>query len=67
MKLIRLIKGLFVHICIICSLALIVVHILDWYNPFMDFAGHTVIVQYTLIVCSLILGMSYIIVATLSV
>jgi len=34
--------------------------VLDWYNPFMDFEGNAVFVQYILIACSLVLGMSYI-------
>lgn len=60
MRFLRRIKGLLIHVCIICSLSLAVIHILDWYNPFMDFEGNAVFVQYILIVCSLVLGMSYI-------
>ncbi len=60
MKMVRLLKGLMAHLCIICSLALIVVRILDWYNPFMDFAGHTVWIQDILIACSFGSGVCYI-------
>lgn len=28
------------HLCIICSLVLISVQVLDWYNPYMNFGGH---------------------------
>lgn len=58
MKLIRWMKELMAHLCIICSLALVVVHILDWYNPFMDFAGHTTFLVDILIICSFFLGVS---------
>lgn len=60
MVFIRFIRGLMIHACIICSLALVAVHVLDWYNPFMDFAGHTVFLQYILIDCSLALGLIYV-------
>lgn len=60
MRVIRRIKGLLIHVCISCSLALAVIHILDWYNPFMDFEGNVVFAQYILIACSLVLGMFYI-------
>lgn len=28
------------QVCLICSMILIVVRILDWFNPYMDFMGH---------------------------
>ena len=60
MRIIRWMKELMVHLCIICSMALAVVYILDWYNPFMDFAGHTTFLVNILMICSLVLGISYV-------
>lgn len=60
MRILKIIQGLCIHICIICSLTMIVVQILDWYNPFMDFAGHTKYVLYTWCAASLIAGLIYI-------
>lgn len=57
MKLLRIIQKILIHIGIICSLALITVHILDWYNPFMDFAGHTVLILYILCGTTLLSGL----------
>lgn len=36
------------HLCIICSIVLLIIQILDWYNPFMDFMGHAMFVLYIL-------------------
>lgn len=41
MRRLRKIKGVLLHCCVICSIAEIIIQILDWYNPFMDFAGHS--------------------------
>ncbi len=55
-KMINIVKELSAHICIICSLVLLVIKILDWYNPFMDFMGRSEPVQYLLCIGALILG-----------
>ena len=39
MKVLDIIKIIAGHICIICSISLVVVQILDWFNPLMDFMG----------------------------
>lgn len=57
MKVFRIIKMIMGHICIICSLALLGVQILDWYNPFMDFMGHSAILLYLLCISSIFLGL----------
>lgn len=49
----------FVHISIICSMTLITAQILDWYNPFMDFFGHSVVVLYALYVSTLMAGLIF--------
>lgn len=41
-------RGILLHISVICSIACVIISVLDWYNPYMDFAGHAVFVQYTL-------------------
>ena len=56
MKTFRIIKMIMGHICIICSLALLVIQILDWYNPFMDFMGHSMILLYPLCISAAFLG-----------
>nr|WP_191383779.1 hypothetical protein [uncultured Lachnoclostridium sp.] len=33
-------KFIFSNLCIIGSIAMIAVSVLDWFNPYMDFAGH---------------------------
>lgn len=44
---------------IIFGLASLVIKILDWYNPFMDFSGHSDIIQCLLITFALITGIFY--------
>ena len=34
-------RGSLLHFCVICSLICITAKILDYYNPYMDFSGHT--------------------------
>lgn len=34
------VRGLLLHVGVICSFVCIMGKILDWYNPFMDFTGH---------------------------
>lgn len=60
MRFLRLLQRMIVHICIICSLTIITVHVLDWYNPFMDFEGHARFVLYTLCIGTLISGLLYV-------
>lgn len=38
-------KGFLLHIGVICSFVCIAAKVLDWYNPYMDFAGHIWFVQ----------------------
>lgn len=42
------IRGFLLHISVICSLACITAEALDWYNPYMNFSGHTFFVQLVL-------------------
>ena len=41
-------RGLLLHIGVICSYVCIIAKVLDWYNPFMDFTGHVWYIQITL-------------------
>ena len=59
MRFIRFIQRALIHICMICSLIMLVVHILDWYNPFMDFSGHTVLALYILCGGSILSGLIF--------
>lgn len=52
----KIVEKILNHICIICSIALLAVQILDWYNPFMDFMGHSIFLLYLLCVGTLLLG-----------
>lgn len=52
----KMVQKLLVHICMICSIALVIVHILDWYNPFMDFPGHSDFVLYVLCAGTILSG-----------
>lgn len=52
----RILKNAAGNICIICSLAFFIVLILDWYNPFMDFFGHSRMLLYPLCICSVYMG-----------
>ncbi len=56
MAIMRKMIKLFLHINIICSLILLAVHVLDWYNPYMDFMSHASWVLYTLCVSTILLG-----------
>ena len=46
------------HICVICSLVFLIVKLLDWYNPYMDFVGQIAAVQYILYTGAFLLGVS---------
>lgn len=56
MKVIDIIKIAAGHICIICSISLAVIQILDWFNPLMDFMGHSMFLLYALCIASVFLG-----------
>lgn len=56
MKCIRIIKLVLANLCIICSIALLVICILDWYNPYMNFLGNSLWLLYLLCVCSAVFG-----------
>ena len=57
------IKNIFLYILsnglIIFGLTSLVIKILDWYNPFMDFSGHSDIIQCLLIAFAIITGVFY--------
>lgn len=56
MEIMRKLIKLFLHVNRICSLVLLTIQVLDWYNPYMDFMGHTTWVLYTLCVSTLLQG-----------
>ena len=58
MKLVGLLKDAAGHVCIICGIVLLVIQVLDWYNPFMDFMGHSMFVLYALCISAISLGIS---------
>ena len=56
MKILRISKFVLSNLCIICSLVLLTVCVLEWYNPYMDFLVHTFFVLYILCFSAIILG-----------
>lgn len=56
MEIMRKMIKVFLHINVVCSLVLLTVQVLDWYNPYMDFMGHTSWVLYILCVSTILLG-----------
>ena len=56
MKMAGLLRMAAGHTCIICGMDLLVIQILDWYNPFMDFMGHAMFVLYALCISAVCLG-----------
>ena len=56
MKGIDIMKIIAGHICVICSISFVIIQILDWFNPFMDFMGHSLIVLYALLISASWLG-----------
>lgn len=52
------IRGILLHICVICSFACMIANILDWYNPYMDFSGHMFFAQITLYAAVIILALT---------
>lgn len=41
----KVLKGILLQISVVCSFVCIITKILDWYNPYMDFSGHTWYIQ----------------------
>lgn len=50
------VRGILLHICVVCSLVCVTAKILDWYNPYMDFTGHIWGIQMALYLSAIILG-----------
>lgn len=50
-------KGLLLHIGVICSCVCMIAKVLDWYNPFMDFTGHVWYMQITLYIVVILLAL----------
>ena len=51
------IKGIMLQVSVICSFVCIITKILDWYNPYMDFAGHVWYIQSCLYVTVIVLAL----------
>lgn len=45
------------NLCVICSIAMAAVQVLDWYNPYMDFMGHSKFVLDLLCLSSVLLSL----------
>ena len=41
-------RGILLHFSVVCALIGITTKILNYYNPYMDFSGHTVMFQFLL-------------------
>lgn len=52
----RNIRLILSNVCIICGISLLVICILDWFNPYMDFLGHSLFLVYILCGSSILLG-----------
>ncbi|MDO4284627.1 MAG: hypothetical protein Q4C60_04750 [Eubacteriales bacterium] len=44
----RKVREILLQIAVICSLDCIAAAVLDWYNPYMNFTGHSFFLQITL-------------------
>lgn len=53
----EILKGLLLHIGVICSGVCIIAKVLDWYNPFMDFTSHVWYMQIALYFAVIILAL----------
>lgn len=53
-----IVRGILLHVCVVCSLVCVVAKILDWYNPYMDFTGHIGGIQMALYLSAIILGIT---------
>lgn len=51
-------RGFLLHICVICSFIILIADILDWHNPYMNFAGHLPWVQIVLCVTTILLSVT---------
>ncbi len=49
-------RWILLQIAVICSFIGIITKILDWYNPYMNFSGHTFFTQIILYVCVITLA-----------
>lgn len=52
------IRKIAAHVCVICSIILLTARVMDSYNPYMDFTGHSSWAIYALCACSLFCGMA---------
>lgn len=50
-------RGLLLHIGVICSCVCIIAKVLDWYNSFMDFTGHIWYMQIALYFAVILLAL----------
>lgn len=60
MKIKRTISTLLANWLVILGLAFLVIKILDWYNPLMNFSGQTEILQIMLGICAVVSGVFHI-------
>ena len=58
------VRGILLHISVVCSLICITTKILDYYNPYMDFSGNTVGFQFVLYVAVIALAVTRTVIAT---
>lgn len=52
------VRGILLHVSVICSFVCIIAKILDWYNPYMDFTGHIWGIQVALYLSAIVLGVT---------
>lgn len=52
------VRGILLHVCMVCSLVCMTAKILDWYNPYMDFTGHIWGIQMALYLSVIVLGIT---------
>lgn len=60
MKIKRIISNILANWLIILGIAFLVIKVLDWYNPLMDFSGQTGALQILLGVCAIVSGVFHI-------
>ena len=51
-------RGILLHVCVVCSLVCVTAKVLDWYNPYMNFTGHILGIQMALYLSAIILGIT---------
>ena len=56
MKVVRFLYRLAGHVGLICGIAILVIQVLDWYNPYMDFMGHARFLLYGLCISAIWVG-----------